>query len=231
MTAISPGQETSPHTAQQLRQVHTITDRFGMLNTYVIDDGALVVVDPRSSLNGRLIVDYIERYLERTPAEIDLIVLTHLETNHGGGIEVLQRHCRAPVAALASPGSGGERRGGERSPRDWLAPLYAHQLRQVSIWLHDVEGLPQHEDWRVIASGSLARGHLCLYNPFSWELIGGASISTTEWGTPILHSAGNRQLLQDTLRLLRSLNIYYLYPGQGKPLLAHNAATHIQPEW
>lgn len=131
MTAISPGQEVPSRTAQKLRQVHTITDRFGMLNTYLIDDGGLVVVDPRSSLNGQLILYYIERFLQRSPTDIDLIVLTSLETNQSGGIETLRQRCRAPVAALSKTrsraSSTGEPGRGGRRPSFEDAFLLSHQ--------------------------------------------------------------------------------------------------------
>ncbi|WP_052890780.1 MBL fold metallo-hydrolase [Thermogemmatispora carboxidivorans] len=250
MTAISPGQEVPSRTAQKLRQVHTITDRFGMLNTYLIDDGGLVVVDPRSSLNGQLILYYIERFLQRSPTDIDLIVLTSLETNQSGGIETLRQRCRAPVAALSKtrsrasstgePGRGGAGphsrmpssfRTSELFSLDALFVLTTPHLRQVSIWLQDVGGLPRHEDWRVIATSGAAHGYFCLYNPFSWELIGGAAISTTEGGQPILHASSDLRGQQETLRVLRDLQIYYLYPGQGKPLLARNAAAQIRLDW
>jgi hydroxyacylglutathione hydrolase len=251
MTAISPDQEASLHTAQQIRQVHTITDRFGMVNSYLIADGhpngKLVVVDPRSTLNARLVLSYIQRFLERSPTDIDLIVLTHLETHHGGGIEVLQRHCQAPVAALGSgqvaersadePTTGRNRatmmqlRASGRLPLEFFSSAYSHQLKQIGLWLRDVSGLPGHEDWRVISSGNQTRGHLCLYNPFSRELIGGATISTNEGGTPVLHAGGSRRTIQETLQVLRSLNVSYLYPGYGKPLLARNAIARIESEW
>ncbi|MBX5450567.1 MBL fold metallo-hydrolase [Thermogemmatispora sp.] len=242
MTAISPGPEAPARTAQKLRQVHTITDRFGMVNTYLIDDGGLVVVDPRSSLNGQLILHYVERFLKRSPGDIDLIVLTSLETNQSGGIETLRQRCTAPVAALSrtrdrASTAGDKGRGrqgshiGERFPLDALFSLASSHWRQINIWLQDVGGLPRHEDWRVIATSGATRGHFCLYNPFSCELIGGAAISTTEGGLPLLHASGDPRAQQETLRLLRDLQIYYLYPGQGKPLLAHNAAAQIRLDW
>nr|BBH93636.1 hypothetical protein KTA_18350 [Thermogemmatispora argillosa] len=236
MTAISPGQEAPTRTAQKLRQVHTITDRFGMVNTYLIDDGGLVVVDPRSSLNGQLILHYLERFLKRSPGDIDLIVLTSLETNQSGGIETLRQRCAAPVAAFSktrgrASAAGDKGRAGERFPFDVLFSLASSHLRQVNIWLQDVGGLPRHEDWRVIATSGATHGHFCLYNPFSWELIGGAAISTTEGGTPLLHASGDPRAQQETLRVLRDLQVYYLYPGQGKPLLAHNAAAQIRLDW
>jgi glyoxylase-like metal-dependent hydrolase (beta-lactamase superfamily II) len=195
---------------------------------------------------------YVERFLKRSPSDIDLIVLTSQETNQSGGIETLRSYCTAPVAALARTrgrtsstndrrpagnGDGGTLpiplafRAGELFSLDALLTLTNPHLRQVSTWLHDVGGLPRHEDWRVIATGGAARGHFCLYNPFSWELIGGAAMSTTEGGMPILHASGDPRGQQETLRVLRDLQIYYLYPGQGKPLLAHNAAAQIRLDW
>src|SRR6266571_7375524 len=85
-----------------LRQVHTITDRFSMANTYLINDERIVVVDPGSELNVRLALHYLTQFLSRTPTDIDLIVLTHLHPDHTAGVNFLRRICSTPVAASAA---------------------------------------------------------------------------------------------------------------------------------
>ncbi|HEY6410800.1 MAG TPA: MBL fold metallo-hydrolase, partial [Ktedonobacteraceae bacterium] len=85
--------------SQQLRQVHTITDRFSMANTYLIDGERIIIVDPLSELNVRLALRYLRDFLRRTPTDIDLIILTHLHADHTAAIELLRRSCSAPVAA------------------------------------------------------------------------------------------------------------------------------------
>src|SRR5713226_4410564 len=90
-----------PPLAQQGRQVHTITDRFSMANTYLVNDERCIVIDPGSVLNVRLTIDYLRRFLRRSPADIDLIVLTHLHPDHTAGVQELHNICNAPVAASA----------------------------------------------------------------------------------------------------------------------------------
>src|SRR5437588_7471628 len=88
-----------PHPEQQLRQVHTVTDRFSIANTYLINGERLAIVDPGSELNVRLMLTYLRDVLHRAPDEIDLIVLTHLHTDHTAGVGLLHCVSHAPVAA------------------------------------------------------------------------------------------------------------------------------------
>ncbi len=93
----------------------------------------------------------------------------------------------------------------------------------VNLWLEDVAGLPHHNDWRVIASPGHTPESLCLYNAFTKELLCGDTLITLERGNPILRggtSGSNRRQLEETLRLLRNLDVLYLYPGHGRPILA-----------
>src|SRR5437763_9980518 len=95
----------TPHTSRftlQSRHVHTITDRFSMANTYLIHEEHLVVIDPGSELNVRLLSHYLQRFLQRVATDIDLIVLTHLHPDHTAGVEGLRQLCHAPVAASAA---------------------------------------------------------------------------------------------------------------------------------
>ncbi|MFL5626189.1 MAG: MBL fold metallo-hydrolase, partial [Ktedonobacteraceae bacterium] len=101
MDAASENTHIAAQAAQSLRQVHTITDRFSLANTYLINDQRIIIVDPGSELNARLALDYLQRFLHRTSADIDLIVLTHLHPDHTSGVEFLRRTCTIPVAASA----------------------------------------------------------------------------------------------------------------------------------
>src|SRR6185312_1528106 len=58
-------EQPSPPLAQQQRRVHTITDRFSMANTYLINEERIVVVDPGSHLNVCLIQEYLRHFLHR----------------------------------------------------------------------------------------------------------------------------------------------------------------------
>ncbi len=232
----------------QLRQVHIITDRFSRVNTYLIDDERMFIVDPGSELNVRLTLDYIQRFLHRSPSEVDLIVLTHLHPDHTAGIEDLRRECHAPVAAsavvreMAEVEAQGNRqltgithRAGHAFPGgfhhlDIVLPPYASQVKLVNIWLNDVEGLPGHPNWRVIASPGSIPESLCLYNPFSYELLCGDTIITLKRGDPIVRGGTNRIQLEETLCTLRTLPVHYLYPGHGKSVLSQHPLEKMQVE-
>lgn len=245
--------------AQRPRHVHDITDRFSMANTYIIDDGRLIVVDPGSVLNVQLVLAYLQRYLRRAPSDIDLIALTHLHPDHTGGVEMLRQACHAPVAAsivarhLVQNWRGEEQHlEGSRSTAmknilgqalnqqsrpgilhhmDLFSPNYERQVQLVDLWLEDVNGLPNHPDWRVIASPGHTPESLCLYNPFSYELLCGDTVVTVEGGSVLVRSGTNRRQLEETLSTLRTLKVSYLYPGHGRPILSHRALANARVEW
>jgi hydroxyacylglutathione hydrolase len=229
--------------------VHTITDRFSMANTFLIDDGQLIVVDPGSELNVHLLCNYLQSFLGRSSADIDLIVLTHLHPDHTAGVEALRSVCQAQVAASASirrlaqeeqhtggviPGIShfaGHMLPGPLHHLDLFPPAYAQQIKLIDIWLEDVTGLPLHPDWRVIASPGHTPESLCLYNPFTQELLCGDTVITLVGGAPLLRAGTNRRQLEETLRVLRSLHVYYLYPGHGRPILGKRPLSHADVEW
>jgi hydroxyacylglutathione hydrolase len=101
----------------------------------------------------------------------------------------------------------------------------------VDLWLEDVSGLPYHEDWRVISSPGHTPESLCLYNPFTYELVCGDTVITMEGGAPLLRGTTNRRQLEETLRILRGLEIHYLYPGHGRPILSLHPLNNVEVEW
>jgi glyoxylase-like metal-dependent hydrolase (beta-lactamase superfamily II) len=231
------------------RLVHTITDRFSMANTYIINAERMIVVDPGNDLNVRQLQRYLSVFLQRPLSHIDLVVLTHLHPDHTAGVEALRRVCSAPVAASAiikdlvqaehesrkSHSSlsqlKGQFRSGPLQHLDLFPPNYIQQMKLIDIWLNDVEGLPGHPDWRVIASPGHTPESLCLYNPFSKELLCGDTVITVQWGAPLLRGGTNRRQLEETLRLLRKLHIHYLYPGHGRPILGLHPLNNLEVEW
>jgi hydroxyacylglutathione hydrolase len=231
------------------RMVHTITDRFSMANTYLINDERLVVVDPGSELNVRLLHHYIQRILGRSPQDIDLVVFTHLHPDHTAGLAALKAICSAPVAASAlvkqlaldneSKGNvlprishfAGRMLPDSLQHLDLFPPAYLQQMQLVDIWLEDITGLPEHPEWRVIASPGHTPESLCLYNPFSLELICGDTVLTNESERPRLRAGASRHLLRETLHVLRSLDIRYLYPGHGRPILSLHPLQRYEIAW
>lgn len=251
-TAIESKQPPRP-VDQQPRHVHTITDRFSMANTYLIANECVIVVDPGSVLNVQLLLIYMQRFLKRDPGTIDLVVLTHLHPDHTSGVEELRRVTRAPVAAssVAKRLVDSWQEYGQRDRRgvsqfvgymysqvhlpgvlhhlDLFAPHYERQVGLVDLWLDDVNGLPGHSDWRVIASPGHTPESVCLYNPFSYELLCGDTLITLDAGTILVRGGANRRQLQDTIATLQHLDVHYLYPGHGRPILAQRPLAHI--EW
>lgn len=240
--------QSKQHTLQ-LRQVHTITDRFSMANTYLLNEESIVVVDPGTELNVRQIQFYLHKILQRPLAHIDLIVLTHLHPDHTAGVEALRKICHAPVAASATIRTLVQKEMDERRSAPALAhlaehlltgplqhvdlfpPIYEHQYKMVDLWLEDVKELPGHPNWRVIASPGHTPESLCLYNPFTYELLCGDSVITIQGGAPLLRGSTNRTQLEETLRVLRSLQVHYLYPGHGRPILAYHPLNNVDVEW
>ena len=104
-------------------------------------------------------------------------------------------------------------------------------MKMIDIWLEDVAGLPHHPNWRVIASPGHTPESLCLYNPFTCELLCGDTVITIEGGGPLLRGAINRRQLDETLSILRSLEVRYLYPGHGRPILSKNPLSNAFVEW
>ncbi len=232
--------EDAAQHALRPRCVHTITDRFSMSNTYVIDDSRLIVVDPGSALNVRLIVTYLQNFLHRSPADIDLIVLTNMHQDFTSGIEALRRLCTAPVAASAAALTLTQAELQKTLPKLMYTlpghiasspPLSIQQAKFVDIWLQDVGGLPLHPDWRVIASAGHTPESICLYNPFTGELLSGDTIITIENGTPLLRRGIDRSQSNETLRVLRSLPVRYLYPAHGRQIVGETPLAHVQIEW
>jgi hydroxyacylglutathione hydrolase len=235
---LSPASSNQPHPSlgpTQLRRVHTITDRFSMANTYLIVEERFVVVDPVSELNVRQLHSYLQQFLQRPITDIDLIVLTHLHFDYTTGVEILRHLCNAPVAASSvvqrlvaaqrdrevwsTLGHIVERvLPGTSRHFDLFPPDYERQVKLIDLWLDDVEGLPSHPDWRVIASAGYAPESLCLYNPFTWELLCGDAI-TIQGGTPLVRRRTNRCRIEETLHVLRSLRVHYLYPTHGRSIL------------
>ena len=44
----------------------------------------------------------------------------------------------------------------------------------------------------------------------------------------LVHGNANQRTLQMTLQTLRSLNVLYLYPGHGRPILSRQAMANFQ---
>ncbi|MDQ6661181.1 MAG: MBL fold metallo-hydrolase [Chloroflexota bacterium] len=253
-TVLENNQQAFPRPSEQLRSVHTITDRFSQSNTYLVEDaenGRLMVVDPGYELHVHLTLHYLQHILHRSPADIDLIVLTHLHPDHTAGLAAFHAACPGAMVAASEVArslsaekalreqgmqSGEPPFAGSVLPaavrRLDLSPSeYVQQLQIIDTWLKDVAGLPAHSTWRVIACPIDTPESICLYNPFSKELLCG-DILRTGLVSRFLRRAGTyRYHIQQTYMVLQSLDMFYLYPLHGRPVLSQNPLKHIAEHW
>lgn len=221
------------------RQIHTITDRFAMANTYLIVGEQLIVVDPWSELNVHLLDKYLEIVLKRALTDIGLVVLTNLHGDQAPALALLRRHSSTvPIAAAAAMQRLVSSRAemlGVFSPAHWhgsmLPPAFEQQLRFVDTWLEDVEGLPVDRQWRIIASPGHSPDSLCLYNPFTTELLAGDTIISVEQHRVVLRNGSDRQQVEQLRHLLHSLTVHYIYPAHGRPILGEHPLQYLRREW
>lgn len=242
----SSHQPHSPVGPSQLRRVHIITDRFSMVNTYLIAEERLVVVDPGSELIIEQLHSYLQQVLRKAITDIDLIVLTHLQFSYTTGLEMLRSCCNAPIVAssvvrqLASlqrkqhiyPALGHMVQNVLPSPSrhfDPFPPDYYRQMKLIDLWLEDRDALPYHPDWRVIASSAPTPEALCLYNPFTWELLCGDTM-VIQSGAPLLRRGIDRDQREELVSVLHRLQVNYLYPMHGRCLLELRALHNMMLE-
>lgn len=235
-----------PRIAQACR-VHTITERQSLANTYLINDGELVVVDPASPQQARALLSYVRSFLQRDEADIGLIVLTHFHRDQVAGAFSLQEQTGARIAASDGARSETDARrsflrqalvsGTKRLVRriaptrfqkiELLPRQYEALCERVEYWLLDDAGLPGHPYWKVLAAPVPAPESLCLYNALSGELLSGELLTTTERGAGQVRAMDDPHALQLASARLRCLPVRFLFPGYGRPLMAASALTHL----
>ena len=76
-------------------QIHQVKGR--LVNSYIVDeDGRLFVVDV--ALRGeQYVLGYLHEVLQRPPSDVELVICTHDDPDHSGGIFALARECHARV--------------------------------------------------------------------------------------------------------------------------------------
>ena len=228
-------------------RVHIVTDRFSLANTYIINDGELVIVDPASSQQVQALISYVRYFLQRDEADIGLIVLTHFHSDQIAGSFALQERTGARIAASdAARFAPGSRRSflrqalvsGTRRVVNRMMPesfqqleLFPHHYKalcaSVDYWLLDDEGLPGHPYWKVLAAPGHIPESLCLYNTLSGELLSGEVLTTTRRSAVQIHAIRDPHALQLAFARLRQLPVRFLFPGHGRPLLAGSALAHL----
>ncbi len=77
--------------------VHFVKGRY--VNSYVIEEGdKLFVIDVAMRGGEKFVLGYIEQVMERSVKDVELVVCTHDDPDHIGGIHALAKACDAQVA-------------------------------------------------------------------------------------------------------------------------------------
>ena len=235
-----------PRAARACR-VHTITDRFSLANTYIINDGELVIVDPASPQQVQALISYVRYFLQRDEADIGLIVLTHFHRDQIAGAFALQERTGARIAVSdAARSVPGSRRfllrqavvtrirrvinralPGSFQPLELFPRHYKALCASVDYWLLDDDGLPGHPYWKVLATPGYTPESLCLYNTLSGELLSGEMVTTTRRSAVRTRPIHDSQTLQLAFARLRHLPVRCLFPGHGRPLLAASPLAQL----
>jgi glyoxylase-like metal-dependent hydrolase (beta-lactamase superfamily II) len=80
-------------------KLHSIGERFGRVHCYLLDDDqGLTIIDALGNVYAKTIVEYLDK-LNRRPAEIQRIILTHAHLTHVKGAAALKRASGAHVWA------------------------------------------------------------------------------------------------------------------------------------
>jgi glyoxylase-like metal-dependent hydrolase (beta-lactamase superfamily II) len=84
-------------------KIHLVKGRY--VNSYLIEeDNGFFVVDVAMRGGEKFVLGYIEQVLKRDPAEIKLVLCTHDDPDHIGGIYELAAACEATVATPFASG-------------------------------------------------------------------------------------------------------------------------------
>ena len=77
-------------------QVHQVKGRH--VNSYIIEDGADLLVVDVAWRGEKYVLGYIRDVLKRDPEDVKLVICTHGDPDHSGGIVPLANNCRAQLA-------------------------------------------------------------------------------------------------------------------------------------
>ena len=207
--------------------VHLVDEARGC-NIYLLVAERLTLVD--TGLRGDL--PAIERYVKdigRSPAEIDLVILTHYHPDHIGALPQLRRRygCRVAIHKLEAPYI--EHRISTADLRVWGVAGVALSLSRpfalpepvpVALPLTDGETLPVLGGATVIHTPGHTAGSICLHLPELRLLFTGDALVHvhSRIGVPGFPFTADRRLGRHSLSRLAALPADALCFGHGPPL-------------
>lgn len=163
--------------------VHLIAG--GMVNQYlIIDADRLTLIDAGMARRGRRILRYIAG-LGHSAQDLELILITHADEDHVGGLAALQAVSGARV--YASPIEADALAAGRRSrelnvsgPIKWfltvMSPWFKVQPVVVDETVADGQVLPVLGGLHVVATPGHTPGHISLFAPAAGLLFTGDSL-------------------------------------------------------
>jgi glyoxylase-like metal-dependent hydrolase (beta-lactamase superfamily II) len=169
-------------------------------NSYLIDDGKRILIDPGHSH----LFSHVEQgfaSLKIDPASIDLIIITHAHPDHMEAAQFFKKPCQLAV---------GEREFGYLKE---LAGEY-YKVPEPDFFLAPGELEVGTLQFEVIDTPGHTPGSICLYWPKHGALFTGDLIFEQGIGRTDLPGGSGSQL-KDSILKVESLPAQYLLPGHG----------------
>nr|WP_197970059.1 MBL fold metallo-hydrolase [Mesobacillus harenae] len=180
-------------------------------------------------------------------SDFDQIVLTHMHTDHSGGIELIREETDIPVyiheqASISINGGKLEHERNETFYHGFLkqcgadASIHKHAQRYREInwgkvhYIKDGDRLPIGDDWfEVVYVPGHSQSDILLWNPKTGDAFSGdhlvANMSVNAFIEPPYPGSTERPkpLLQfrDSLKKVRMLPLCTVYPGHGEVFINH----------
>lgn len=175
-------------------------------NTYLIDSGKKILIDPGHFQLFGHVKDHLARLL-LSPEDIDLVIITHCHPDHMEGIKSFEG--TATLIAVSAPDMDFIRN---------TAPHYRETLGipdfEPDILLQDGDLVVGDVVLKVIHTPGHSPGSVCLYWQDKKVLFTGDVIFNQGVGRTDL-PGGNGQELKQSIKKISSYDIQYLLPGHG----------------
>ncbi|MDD1773960.1 MAG: MBL fold metallo-hydrolase [Methanobacterium sp.] len=183
--------------------IHELRGR--MVNCYLTVDGdELMLIDTGLPGNSSNITEYIENNLNRSPQDIETIVITHNHFDHVGSLSKIKRITGAKVAVHPDDADyiRGKARHAGGAFMNSLIKLYQVIYRSGTV---EPDILLKEGDiiggYRVIHTPGHTEGSICLYNPDKRAIFVGDNLQLRDGK---LHSPGKR-LIPDPEKYVKSM--------------------------